>query len=1059
MIIFLLLSIFVSLNQTISVSEHQAEGLELIIPTSKVIQLVQRYRSSLILQRFNGDKITPEIDRTSEKLTSAYIRLEQSLPKKIRSSNEWAIIQNDLTRLRNTHQQLDVNEIHKLTSLLVTRVIDLNRAISQEYKLAVNDNIGTVYLLNTVVNQLPILLEDLGQLTTSGVTALGDHEGLISPNTLLLSAEKSLSKLKNTIEHIKLNTPLMRDNITRSTEDIIYSADQLISNFKEINPSIDDPYKYFLDSTLLLDKSYTSIHSALLFVRNDVINNQSLSAKESVFLLGVVTSLIMLLIIYLSFGNYLSVASSVKLLSEATDRFAEGDLSSRALVNSKDEIGKICETFNRLADGFGDLIQETKQSERRLNSIINSSMDGVIQLDSNGIITGWSERAESILGWLSDDMVGQNITTHVIPMNQEGLEHYSQINDLLSKYANTTPVERIELKASAQSGDVIDVELSVSNISLSSDSEDEFIALIRDISRKKELLDRFELSYMFFNSSSEAMFITDAENKIIAINPSFTQVTGYVQEEVLGKTPSILNSGRQDTQFFEAMWNELKLNGSWRGEIWNKRKDGTAIIGMLSISTIFNENGSIHKRVAIFSDITDKKKNKDIIWRQANFDSITNLPNRHMFSNKLEDMIKHSKRYNSSFALMFIDLDRFKEVNDSLGHEAGDDLLKQVSSRLTDCVRESDTVARLGGDEFTIILDDIAEAQHISKVAQTIVEEIAKPFNISEEKVYISASIGIASFPHDAKHMDDLLSKSDQAMYQAKTLGKNRYALFTREIHEKAKRKIDLVNSLRTAIANNEFSLNYQPIIELNTGRIVKAEALLRWINPEKGFISPADFIPIAEDAGFINEIGEWVFNEAVKEVAHIRQSIDPSFQININKSPLQFARKNDHDSWLELLGEYNLSGSSIGLEITEGVLMGSPENVKHQLLEFRDSGIEISIDDFGTGYSSLAYLQDFDIDYLKIDQKFTRGVTEGDRTDGNKTLIESIIAMAHKLNIKVVAEGVETQEQLDFMKSVKCDYVQGYFISTPLTADDFEVLLSDSIDAITNPVVQAALN
>lgn len=426
-----------------------------------------------------------------------------------------------------------------------------------------------------------------------------------------------------------------------------------------------------------------------------------------------------------------------------------------------------------------------------------------------------------------------------------------------------------------------------------------------------------------------------------------------------------------------------------------------------------------------------------LIWQQANFDTLTGLPNRSMFQNHLEQEIKKSHRSKLKLVLMFIDLDKFKEVNDSLGHNMGDRLLAEVALRITHCIRESDTVARLGGDEFTVILSAIEETNNIERVAQEIINELAAPFKLDEEIAFISASIGITIYPDDANTAESLMINADHAMYTAKNAGRNRFSYYTAALQEASQKRLQLISDLRSAIANKQFTLNYQPIVELASGSIHKAEALLRWHHPKRGWISPSEFIPLAEESGIIIEIGDWVFREAVQQVKRLRASLHPEFQISFNKSPIQF--RNDAKlfyEWLPYLKQLDLPGDSLVIEITEGLLLDMDEIVKNKLLALRDIGIQVAIDDFGTGYSALSYLNKFDIDYLKIDQSFVRNLT--DRVD-DMTLCEAIITMAHKLGLKVIAEGVETMEQRDLMVAAGCDYGQGFFFSKPVTIENLQ--------------------
>lgn len=549
--------------------------------------------------------------------------------------------------------------------------------------------------------------------------------------------------------------------------------------------------------------------------------------------------------------------------------------------------------------------------------------------------------------------------------------------------------------------------------------------------------EELQQALLVYKNSSEAMAVTNANGAIITINPAFTKLTGYSLAEVIGKNIRILSSGHHDKKFYQVMWNAINTTGQWQGEILNRRKNSEIYTEWLTINTISNEDGSIHRRVALFSDITSKKQAEDLIWKQANFDTLTGLPNRSMFLNRLNQGLKKSIRANRSLALMFLDLDRFKEVNDTLGHNAGDKLLKEAAKRLNSCVRNSDTVARLGGDEFMIILDKLDDLGSVERVAKNLLVKLEEPFNLDNQVVYLSASIGITLFPRDATDINELLKNADQAMYFSKNTGRNRFSYFTPTMQAHAQKRMRLINDLRNALAEGEFSMYYQPIVNLSTGIIDKAEALIRWHHPQRGLVSPTEFISAAEETGLIHEIGEWVFQEAVRQVAIWRGSINPDFQISINKSPVQFLKNNKtHVEWISHLRKLNLPGDCIVVEITEGLLLDSNINILEQLLEFRDAGIQVSLDDFGTGYSSLSYLQKFDIDYLKIDKSF---VCNLEPDSSNMALCEAIIVMAHKLGMKVVAEGIETQAQRDLLIAVKCDYGQGYLFSKPVPAIEFE--------------------
>jgi diguanylate cyclase (GGDEF)-like protein len=428
-----------------------------------------------------------------------------------------------------------------------------------------------------------------------------------------------------------------------------------------------------------------------------------------------------------------------------------------------------------------------------------------------------------------------------------------------------------------------------------------------------------------------------------------------------------------------------------------------------------------------------------LIWRQANYDPLIGLPNRRLFRDRLEQEVKKAHRIDQRMGLLFLDLDRFKEINDSLGHDAGDILLVEAAKRITSCVRESDTVARLGGDEFTVILSEIEDTAVIERVAANLIEQMVQPFDLGGELVYISVSIGITVYPDDSNEVDELLKNADLAMYAAKNAGRNRFSYFTSATQKDAQQRLQMINDLRLALPAGQFSLSYQPIIDVRSQRICKAEALLRWEHPTHGAIAPADFIPRAEDSGLINEIGDWVFREAARVTKRWTGFAGDDFQISFNVSPVQFRTTNTCAKWLGYLNDLGVRGRNMTIEITEGLLLEASPRVIELVRQFHEAGVNIAIDDFGTGYSSLSYLKKFDIDYLKIDQSFVRDLAT-DSSD--RALAETIVVMGHKLGLKVVAEGVETEQQRDILSNAGCDYAQGYLFSKPMPENEFEAML-----------------
>lgn len=561
--------------------------------------------------------------------------------------------------------------------------------------------------------------------------------------------------------------------------------------------------------------------------------------------------------------------------------------------------------------------------------------------------------------------------------------------------------------------------------------------------KRQTLEEELKLASMVYQYSSQAMMVTDASNRIISVNQAYTHVTGYTADEVMGKNPRILSSGRHDEAFYKSMWDSLKAYQHWQGRIWSKRKNGEIYPEWLTINLVLDEDDDPYCFVATFYDITDKVRSEELIWKQANYDMLTELPNRYMLHQSMMQAIGNARHHEQTLAVLYIDLDQFKEVNDTLGHQIGDKLLVEVAKRIQSCVNDTDVVGRLGGDEFTVILSAPPDNEYVAGIAERIIARLVTAFTLIENQsaIYISASIGIAFYPSDAMNAEDLLKSAEQAMYVAKNAGRNRLSFYTSELREKARNRLSLLSDLRGALAGNQFQLYFQPIVNLATGKITKAEALIRWQHPVRGMVSPAEFIPLAEETGLIVAIGDWVFKEAAHWARRWKSDrAGESIQVSVNMSPIQF--KDDTvkmSSWLAHLQAIGLPGKNMVVEITESLLLDVTSAISDKLLAFRDAGIKVSMDDFGTGYSALSYLKKFDIDYLKIDQTFVRDIT----TDpSDLALSEAIVVMAHKLGLKVIAEGVETLEQRDLLTQCGCDYAQGYFYARALPPAAFEQLL-----------------
>jgi diguanylate cyclase (GGDEF)-like protein/PAS domain S-box-containing protein len=567
-----------------------------------------------------------------------------------------------------------------------------------------------------------------------------------------------------------------------------------------------------------------------------------------------------------------------------------------------------------------------------------------------------------------------------------------------------------------------------------------------DITAQKNTEQELQFANSVYQAIGDAVMITDSSNRIIAVNQAFTQLTGYGPDEAIGKPMNFMISKRHDEAFNQAIWHKLNATGIWEGEIWNRRKNGEEHAEWQMIHTIYDNKGNVLKRAALISDITDQKRTEETIRRQAYYDPLTGLPNRRLFQDRLGLEIKKANRANLPIALLYIDMDNFKEVNDKLGHEAGDSLLHEAASRISGCVRESDTVAHLSGDEFTVILSELPDTRHTDHVAQKIVTRLALPYNIDGQIVHVSASIGISLFPNDANDISALIKTADQAMYDAKSKGRNRFSHFNSSRQVTEQPLIHLINDLRGAVAARQFRIFFQPIIDLSTGRINKAETLIRWQHPTHGMVSPEEFIPLAEDTGLINQIGDWVFKESARYAKYWSKQFSDDFQVSLNMSAVQFGAEYNifAAKWPRHLQEIGLAGKNLAVEIHERMMLNAGPGFMDKLHVFREAGIQVAIDDSDMDSTSLSKYQKYDIDYLKIVQPFILD----NMTDPNGLALSEIIAMAHKLGFKVIAEGVETGKQHELLTAAKCDLAQGNLYSKPVSPEEFEALLQQGLNA-----------
>lgn len=916
-------NLYTSLSADIRAARHELEGIARIRTLTHAVQVLQKHRGLAAGELGGVVAMQPEREAREAQVTAAFDTLVQELPRDLITSRDFFEIRTEWERLRIQGRGWSPEINFEVHTRLIEHLLNFEADVADRYLLTLDPEAASYYLIDSSVNKLPATIERLGRVRAFGTVILAagsaTTQQVIEMSALVAELDAARKSASYNIEKTGRYNPSLQETVSRSAVDI---ADSLGSIVRQVETQLLassgqtalSPQVFYDGTTAAIDRIYRQIEQSLLPTAEDLIRQRIDRLDRALYTILGVAFALLAAAAYCTIGGYFAITRTVAGLAASAHALAGGDLKVRIRPDSQDELAQVAASFNEMADGLTGLMAAREEDEARMRAIIESALDAVVQMNADGLITGWNPQAERIFGWSRTEVLGRPMHDVIIPpefrdAHVRGLKHFLAVGQgpVLNK--------RIQISGRHRVGHDIPIELTISA----------------------------------------------------------------------------------------------------------------------------NMHRGTYEFSAFIRDITEQKRTEELIWTQANYDVLTQLPNRRMFRDRLEQELRKSHRSGRPMVLMFIDLDRFKDVNDAFGHQTGDLVLIEAARRITACVRESDTVARLGGDEFTVILSEQDDAAGTERIAGDVLRALQAPFELGHAHAHLSASIGITVYPQDGTDADSLIRNADQAMYGAKDAGRDRFNYFVSSMQEAALKRQQLVQDLRTAVDNDQFVLHYQPIISLSSGRIHKAEALLRWMHPERGLVSPADFIPLAEETGLIVPIGDRVFREATRQLLHWRARYAPELQMGVNMSPAQFARSEGHANWVAHIEALGLPGDSVVIEITESLLLDASSSVSRQLQKFREAGMKISIDDFGTGYSALSYLTKFDMDYLKIDQSFVRNMT----VDPSGTALpEAIVLLAHKLGIEVVAEGVETATQRDILDGLGCDYAQGYLFAKPLPAAEFEALL-----------------
>jgi len=912
----------------------------------------------------------------------------------------------------------------------VAQLAHLQRAFKMREVQISQPYLGVVTKRPTLTLVMPIFAPDG---TMIGV--LNGQQNLLAPNFLGALAERKVGKSGNfvvTTAERQTIVSYVKERILQPAAppgaDLLY--DRALAGWEGSDEGVTSHGRRMLMSFKTL-RSTGWVIGALLPVDEAYapINDSRLSAWG--LLAG--ASLLVALIVWLSMRRILAPLLELR---QNMRRLRDTPDLVYTLVAGDDEIGAVAGDFYRLFDELAQARRESSARAEQLQSILDASPLAVLVVADRRLLSA-NRGFERLFGYRFAEVAGQSMECCYLDA-----QAYAEFGRRLYAALADGAVATLEVQFRDRAGRVFWANCYARLLDAQAPGKGA-VVMIHDITARRQAEEQLRLSATVIEGSSEGILITDRETYILSVNPAFCRITGYAEAEVLGRTPKIFQSDHHNADFYHAMWVSILTLGSWQGEIWNRARDGRVFPEWLMISVVRDEQGAVTHYIGIFTDISERKASEARIRHLAEHDALTSLPNRVLLNDRLGDAIVKAQRAYQKIALLVLDLDRFKNINDSLGHQVGDQLLQSVAERILRVVHVGDTVSRPGGDEFMLLLSEITSADDAARVAERLLAVLAQPYLIDGHELVVTASIGISIYPDDGTDMQTLIRSADTAMYHSKESGRDAYHFFTPEMNVRVFERMSLEHSLRHALEHQEFLLHYQPQIDIDSRRIIGMEALVRWQHSLEGLVPPAKFIPVAEDCGLILALGAWVLKEACRQNRAWQEKGLPALPVAVNISALQFRQKLFAETVDQALAASGLSPDCLELELTESVMMHAAERNIELLQAIRHVGVKVSIDDFGTGYSSLSYLKRLPIDKLKIDQAFVRDIaTDAD----DAAIIGAIIGLARNMKLKVIAEGVENQAQLDFLRRSGCTEIQGYFFSRPLPPDEFETLWRASL-------------